>query len=122
MFPVPDFTAAIAQLVRAQDCDSWGRGFESRWPPHFSWRVIAFSPSYIAQACGAIPWPQGLGTKAKISANLPKIARLIQPLAVNLVALQEIDENSRWNGSFDHLVSLIPGENDQRNFLSTPAT
>lgn len=30
------FAAAIAQLVRAQDCDSWGRGFESRWPPHFS--------------------------------------------------------------------------------------
>lgn len=29
-------TAAIAQLVRAQDCDSWGRGFESRWPPHFT--------------------------------------------------------------------------------------
>lgn len=29
------FTAVIAQLVRAQDCESWGRGFESRWPPHF---------------------------------------------------------------------------------------
>jgi hypothetical protein len=28
-------TAVIAQLVRAQDCGSWGRGFESRWPPHF---------------------------------------------------------------------------------------
>ncbi|MEI7567554.1 MAG: hypothetical protein WCJ10_06925 [Opitutaceae bacterium] len=51
-----------------------------------------------------------------------KIARLIQTLAVNWVDLQEIDENSRWNGSFDHLVSLIPVENDQRNFLSTPAT
>jgi hypothetical protein len=32
---LPLLTAAIAQLVRAQDCDSWGRGFESRWPPHF---------------------------------------------------------------------------------------
>ena len=30
---LPLCTAAIAQLVRAQDCDSWGRGFESRWPP-----------------------------------------------------------------------------------------
>ena len=30
------FTAAIAQLVRAQDCESWGRGFESRWPPQSS--------------------------------------------------------------------------------------
>jgi hypothetical protein len=53
---------------------------------------------------------------------LLKIARLIQSLAVNVVALQEIAENSRWNGSFDHLVSLIRVENDQRNFLSTPAT
>ena len=35
MFATRIFTAAIAQLVRAQDCDSWGRGFESRWPPHF---------------------------------------------------------------------------------------
>jgi predicted GIY-YIG superfamily endonuclease len=34
-FPQLSFTAAIAQLVRAQDCDSWGRGFESRWPPQF---------------------------------------------------------------------------------------
>ena len=33
---VPKFTAVIAQLVRAQDCGSWGRGFESRWPPHFN--------------------------------------------------------------------------------------
>ena len=46
MFPVPDFTAAIAQLVRAQDCDSWGRGFESRWPPHF---LIGTFSSYIVQ-------------------------------------------------------------------------
>ena len=33
-FRAPHFTAVIAQLVRAQDCESWGRGFESRWPPH----------------------------------------------------------------------------------------
>ena len=25
----------VAQLVRASDCDSEGRGFESRLPPHF---------------------------------------------------------------------------------------
>ncbi len=106
MFPVPDFTAAIAQLVRAQDCDSWGRGFESRWPPHFfmaRYRLLTFN---IAHARGPMPWPQGLRTKAKIRANLLKIARLIQRLDADLVALQEIDENSRWNGSFDHLAYL----------------
>ena len=26
--------AAIAQLVRASDCESEGRGFEPLWPPH----------------------------------------------------------------------------------------
>ncbi len=31
--PRSSFMAVIAQLVRAQDCDSWGRGFESRQPP-----------------------------------------------------------------------------------------
>lgn len=35
-FRAPHFTAVIAQLVRAQDCESWGRGFESRWPPQFT--------------------------------------------------------------------------------------
>ncbi len=82
----------------------------------------ALSPSTLRALLAQYPWPQGLRTKAKISANLLKIARLIQSLAVNVVALQEIAENSRWNGSFDHLVSLIRVENDQRNFLSTPAT
>ena len=57
--------------------------------------ALSPSPFNMAQACGAMPWPQGLRTKAKISANLPKIARLIQRLAVNVVALQQIDENSR---------------------------
>lgn len=37
------FTAVIAQLVRAQDCGSWGRGFESRWPPHSGIRGGYFS-------------------------------------------------------------------------------
>ena len=36
------FTAVIAQLVRAQDCGSWGRGFESRWPPHSGIRGAIF--------------------------------------------------------------------------------
>src|SRR5258706_7693429 len=40
-FRAPYFTAVIAQLVRAQDCESWGRGFESRWPPHFNSEVLA---------------------------------------------------------------------------------
>ena len=33
--------AAIAQLVRALDCDSRGRGFESRWPPHLLPRNVS---------------------------------------------------------------------------------
>jgi hypothetical protein len=39
----PTLTAALAQLVRALDCDSRGRGFESRRPPHFSASVRACS-------------------------------------------------------------------------------
>jgi endonuclease/exonuclease/phosphatase family metal-dependent hydrolase len=60
----------------------------------------------IAHARGALPVHQGLRSAAKIRANLLKIARLIQRLKLDIVALQEIDENSRWNGSFDHLAFL----------------
>ena len=33
---VPFFMVGIAQLVRAPDCGSGGRRFESVYPPHFS--------------------------------------------------------------------------------------
>lgn len=29
----------VAQLVRAPDCDSGGRGFKSRQPPHFNYQA-----------------------------------------------------------------------------------
>jgi endonuclease/exonuclease/phosphatase family metal-dependent hydrolase len=66
-------------------------------------RLLTFN---IAHARGALPVHQGLRSEAKIRANLLKIARLIQRLGADIVALQEIDENSHWNGSFDHLAFL----------------
>ena len=66
-------------------------------------RLLTFN---IAHARGALPVHQGLRSQAKIRGNLLKIARLIQRLGADIVALQEIDENSRWNGSFDHLAFL----------------
>ena len=35
LFLPPLITVAIAQLVRASDCDSEGRGFEPHWLPRF---------------------------------------------------------------------------------------
>lgn len=67
------------------------------------YRLLTFN---IAHARGALPVHQGLRSEAKIRSNLLKIARLIQRLEADVVALQEIDENSRWNGSFDHLAFL----------------
>jgi endonuclease/exonuclease/phosphatase family metal-dependent hydrolase len=66
-------------------------------------RLLTFN---IAHARGALPLHQGLRSAAKIRSNLLKIARLIQRLDADIVALQEIDENSHWNGSFDHLAFL----------------
>lgn len=66
-------------------------------------RLLTFN---IAHARGALPVHQGLRSAAKIRSNLLKIARLIHRLEADIVALQEIDENSRWNGSFDHLAYL----------------
>ena len=65
-------------------------------------RLLTFN---IAHARG-LGLHQGLRTVKKLKANLLKIARLIQRLEVDIVALQEIDENSRWSGSFDHLAFL----------------
>ncbi len=49
---------------------------------------------------------QSLRSEKKIRAQLLKIARLLVRLEVDIVALQEVDEDSRWSGSFDHLAYL----------------
>jgi len=66
-------------------------------------RLLTFN---IAHARGPSPIHQGLRSTAKLKSNLMKIARLIQRLEADIVAFQEIDENSRWGGSFDHLAYL----------------
>lgn len=65
-------------------------------------RLLTFN---IAHARG-LSLHQGLRTVKQLCANLVKIAKLIQRLDADIVALQEIDENSRWSGSFDHLAYL----------------
>ena len=59
----------------------------------------------IAHARGLNPI-QGLTSVNKMRANLRKIARLIERLHPDIVALQEIDERSRWAGNFDQLEYL----------------
>jgi endonuclease/exonuclease/phosphatase family metal-dependent hydrolase len=49
---------------------------------------------------------QTLRSRTRIRSQLLRIAHLIQRLDADIVALQEIDENSRWTGSFDHLAYL----------------
>lgn len=49
---------------------------------------------------------QSLRSRTKIRSQLLSIAHLIHRLDADVVALQEIDENSRWTGSFDHLAYL----------------
>ncbi|MBP6865068.1 MAG: endonuclease/exonuclease/phosphatase family protein [Candidatus Didemnitutus sp.] len=49
---------------------------------------------------------QTLRTRTRIRHQLLRIAHLIHRLDADVVALQEIDENSLWNGSFDHLAYL----------------
>lgn len=49
---------------------------------------------------------QSLRSRTRLRAQLRRIAGLIQRLEADIVALQEIDENSRWAGSFDHLAFL----------------
>lgn len=65
-------------------------------------RLVTFN---IAHARGLNPI-QGLTSPRKLRLNLRRIARLLDELAPDVVALQEIDERSRWAGNFDHLNYL----------------
>lgn len=65
-------------------------------------RLVTFN---IAHGRGLNPI-QGLTTPRKLRANLRGIAALLDRLAPDVVALQEIDERSRWAGNFDHLDYL----------------
>ena len=65
-------------------------------------RLVTFN---IAHGRGLHPI-QGMASARKIKANLRRIAALLAELAPDVVALQEIDERSRWAGNFDHLAYL----------------
>jgi endonuclease/exonuclease/phosphatase family metal-dependent hydrolase len=65
-------------------------------------RLLTFN---IAHGRGLAPI-QGLTSRRKIKANLARIARLIKQVGADIVAFQEIDQDSRWAGSFDHLDYL----------------
>jgi endonuclease/exonuclease/phosphatase family metal-dependent hydrolase len=67
------------------------------------YRLLTFN---VAHARGVLPVHQGLRSVDRIKKNIQRIAELIRTLEVDLVAVQEIDENSRWNGSFNHLEYL----------------
>ncbi|MEZ0215696.1 MAG: endonuclease/exonuclease/phosphatase family protein [Rariglobus sp.] len=65
-------------------------------------RIVTYN---IAHGRGLAPI-QGMTTRRRIRATLLKIAKLLVELKPDIVALQEIDENSRWAGNFDHLEFL----------------
>ena len=65
-------------------------------------RLVTFN---IAHARGLNPI-QGITSQRKLQMNLRKIAGLLDRLKPDIVALQEIDERSRWAGNFDHLDYL----------------
>ena len=65
-------------------------------------RLVTFN---IAHGRGLTPI-QGFTSPRKLRVNLRKIAGLLERLAPDVVALQEIDECSRWSGNFDHLDYL----------------
>jgi endonuclease/exonuclease/phosphatase family metal-dependent hydrolase len=65
-------------------------------------RIVTFN---IAHGRGLHPI-QGMTSRRKIRSNLLQIAKLLDGLKPDVVALQEIDEDSMWAGSFDQLEFL----------------
>jgi len=72
-------------------------------------RLVTFN---IAHGRGLMPI-QGMTSARRIRMNLRRIAALLTRLNPDIVALQEIDECSRWAGNFDHLDYL-------RSFVDLP--
>jgi endonuclease/exonuclease/phosphatase family metal-dependent hydrolase len=66
------------------------------------YRILTFN---IAHGRGLSPF-QGLHGRRRFQRNLQKIAKLLNELEPDIVAIQEIDKDSRWSGSFDHLEYL----------------
>jgi endonuclease/exonuclease/phosphatase family metal-dependent hydrolase len=67
-----------------------------------SLRLVTFN---IAHGRGLTPI-QGITSQRKLRLNLRRIATLLDRLRPDIVAVQEIDERSRWAGNFDHLDYL----------------
>ncbi len=82
-------------------------------------RIVTFN---IAHGRGLSPY-QGLNSHASIRRNVLKIAHLLERLKPDVVALQEIDEDSHWNGRLNlleylrehsHLPYAVMGVNSER--------
>lgn len=65
-------------------------------------RIVTFN---IAHGRGLNPI-QGITSAEKLRRNLRRIGDLIAKLDADVVALQEIDQHSRWAGNFDQLDFL----------------
>ena len=65
-------------------------------------RLVTYN---IAHGRGLRPI-QGLQTKRSMQSHLRRIAALLVKLDADVVALQEIDQDSSWAGNFDHLEYL----------------
>ncbi len=66
-------------------------------------RIVTFN---IAHGRGGLMPVSGLSSRRQLHARLGKIAHMLDRLKPDIVALQEIDQDSRWAGSFDHLEFL----------------
>lgn len=84
-------------------------------------RIVTYN---IAHGRGALSPYQGLNSHASIRRNVLKIAHLLERLKPDVVALQEIDEDSHWNGRLNlleylrehsHLPYAVMGVNSQRS-------
>jgi endonuclease/exonuclease/phosphatase family metal-dependent hydrolase len=65
-------------------------------------RIVTWN---IAHGRGLRPI-QGFQTRRSMQAHLRRMAALLTTLDADVIALQEIDQDSRWAGNFDHLEYL----------------
>ena len=101
----------IAQLVRALDCGSRGRGFEPHYPPHTGMSPSGKAPDFDS----GMRWFESSHPCQTITLTIIAIVRVFDLLRLALLIesailiFEPFDKNGCWKGNLPETYELMKG-------------